>query len=101
MKGVTKGFVVCIAAGLLATGCAAKKSSPFIKHGEPKRKIPVADPASQQDSLERAIAKTREVTKHAQPPPRPKVKTAETEDATLAGALQDLHLGPTAPRHRP
>ena len=99
MKGVTKGFVVCIAAGLLATGCAAKKSSPFIKHGEPKRKIPVADPASQQDSLERAIAKTREVTKHAQPPPRPKVKTAETEDATLAGALQDLHLGPTAPRH--
>jgi len=104
VNDLTRAFVVCVAASLLAGGCAAKQSSPsrrFIREGEPKTKVPpkALDPSLQQDSLERTIAKTRELTKHAQPPPRTPIKTAETENGTLASALQDLRIGPTPARH--
>lgn len=105
MRIVVRALVVCVAAALFAGGCAARRpasvAGPFVRAGEPKTTIPsdLVDPALRADSLEKTIAKTRELTARAKPPVRQALPTAEGRDASLGAALKALSAEPSVANH--
>lgn len=105
MRTLARALVVCVAAALFAGGCAARRPASvaghFVRPGEPKTTIPssLVDPALQADSLEKTIAKTRELTARAKPPVRKAVPTAEGRDPALGAALKALSAEPSAANH--
>ena len=105
MRTLVRALVGCVAAALFAGGCAARRpasvAGPFVKSGEPKTTVPstLVDPALRADSLEKTIAKTRELTARAKPPIRNAIPTVEGRYPALTAALKALGEEPSAANH--
>jgi Flp pilus assembly protein TadD len=99
MRSRVASSAVLIAGLCVSAACAhhrpASSADRFFLHKEARTVAPVAEDSARQPPAEETT-KLRELMASARPAPREAIPTLETSDPTLAAALKDLSLAPTA-----